>query len=53
MWGRPEGLMGEHNDFLTHLIAPEPVLVVRSERVDDNRDGQRQNEDAAQGAEAT
>ena len=45
--------MGEHNDFPTHLIAPEPVLVVRSERVDDNRDGQRQNEDAAQGAEAT
>ena len=41
------------NHLLTYLIAPEPVLIVRSEGVDDDRDGQRQNEDAAQGAEAT
>ena len=40
-------------NLLTYLIAPEPVLIVRSEGVDDDRDGQRQNEDAAQGAEAT
>ena len=36
-----------------HLVAPQSILVVGGERVHDDRDGQRQYEDAAQGAQST
>ena len=38
---------------IAHLVTPQSILVVGGERVDDDRDGQRQDEDATQGAEST
>ena len=35
-----------------HLVAPQSVLVVGGEGVDDDRDGEGQDEDAAEGAQA-
>ena len=37
--------------LLRHLVPPQPVLVVRGEGVDHNRDGQREDEDAGERAE--
>ena len=35
-----------------HLVPPQPVLVVGRERVDDDWDGQGEDKDASEGAEA-
>ena len=46
-------MRGERGCCYTDLVPPQSVFVVAGEAVDHNRDGEGQDEDTAEGAEAT